>query len=167
MANLSQKQLDEMAKQRKKIDGAYAKSDKIDITIGGRESLPQSKIISEIMGDKNTQLYKYSLPETVIYNFNDNSIPFVDPNEYPILNIKGKTSRKRQAKGYNLFLLKEIEHVLSKNMKGSNMNATLNFLVWVGLQALRGMNQSIDIRIHDETYADGVAVDSYIDIEKS
>ena len=163
MAKLSQKQLEEMAKQRKMPEEGNNNKARED-THDKKESLPQSKIISEIMGDNNTQLYKYSLPESTQHNNNDNSIPSVDPDEYPILNIKGKTSRKRQAKGYNLFLLKEIEHIIGQNMEGSNMNATLNFLVWVGLQTLRGMNQPIDIRVHDETYADGAIVNSYVEL---
>lgn len=165
MAKLSQKQLEEMAKQRKQLNASNTKNNQVN-EVGEIKELPQSKIINEIMGDKNTQLYKYSLPDAVVCSNNENSIPSVDPDEYPILNIKGKTSRKRQAKGYNLFLLKEIDYVLSKNMKGSNMNATLNFLIWVGLQTLRGMNQSIDIRIHDDTYADGLGISSYVDIEE-
>lgn len=165
MAKLSQKQLEEMAKQRKVQKDGNNENEFAD-TSEKKDSLPQSKIISEIMGDKNTQLYKYSLPETALHGNDNSSIPTVNPDEYPILNIKGKTSRKRQAKGYNLFLLKEIEHIIGKNMKGSNMNATLNFLVWVGLQTLRGMNQPIDILIHDETYADGASINSYIDLNE-
>lgn len=162
MAKLSQKQLEEMAKQRNQLKDSNTESNKVDELKNVQDNLPQSKIINEIMGDRNTQLYKYSLPETAICNKDENSIPLVDAGEYPSFNIKGKISRKRQAKGYNLFLLKEIEHILSKNMQESNMNATLNFLLWVGLQTLRGMNQSIDIRIHDDTYADGVNITHYI-----
>lgn len=165
MAKLSQKQLEDMAKQRKQLDDNNVKNNQVN-EVSGIKELPQSKIINEIMGDTNTQLYKYSLPDAVICSDNENAVPSIDPDEYPVLNIKGKTSRKRQAKGYNLFLLKEIDYVLSKNMQGSNMNATLNFLVWVGLQTLRGMNQSIDIRVHDDTYADGLGISSYIDMEE-
>ena len=163
MAKLSQKQLEEMAKERKKLDADQNKVKPDNILNNTKETVSQLKIISEIMGDKNTQLYKYSLPDTTACSRNDNSIPFVNSDEYPCLNIKGKTSRKRQAKGYNLFLLTEINYILSKNISDSNMNATLNFLIWVGLQTLRGMNHSIDVRIHDDTYADGVIVNNYLD----
>lgn len=156
MAKLSQKQLDEMATERKKLNEKTVKQSDI------KNTLSQSKIINEIMGDKNTQLYKYSLPETTIRENDQNSIPLIDPNDYPTLNIKGKVSRKRQAKGFNLFLSKEIDHVLQNVSHGTNRNATINFLVWVGLQTLKGMNQPVDIRVHDDTYADGEIISEYI-----
>ncbi len=156
MAKLSQKQLEEMAKEKKLL------SKKKEPQINIQSTLPQSKIMNEIMGDKNTQLYKYSLPETTVREKDENSIPLINPNDYPDLNIRGKVSRKRQAKGYNLFLSNEINHVLQNVSHGTNRNATLNFLVWVGLQTLKGMNQPVNIRVHDDTYPDGEIISEYI-----
>jgi hypothetical protein len=156
MAKLSQKQLDELVKKRKE--------NKANI-IGEDESLNHvpfdKKIINEIMDSKKESAYKYKLPNNIL-NSIDEGIPYVNPNEFPELKIKGKYSSDRQNKGANLFLLKETDHILDKINKGKNKNATLNFLVWVGLQTIKGMNGSIDIRVHDSTYADGEMITDFI-----
>ena len=170
MAKLSQKQLEEMAKKRKEQNRKEGNTDiataeRPDISQGATEHLSQSKIINEIMGDKNTQLYKYSLPDNTIQRKKEGVIPWVDIKEYPELNIKGKASRARQAKPIKFYLLNEIEHILNNISNGNNKTATLNFLVWVGLQTLKGMSQPVEIRVHDETYADGAPVCDYLDEE--
>ena len=107
-------------------------------------------------------VYKYKLPDVQIPFRNEISIPFVPVDEYPKINIHGKYSSHRVNKGANLYLLKEIDHVLSKINEGKNKNATINFLIWVGLQSLKGINHEISIQIHDSTYADGGIINKYI-----
>ena len=137
MAKLSQKQLDELVKKRKDSKDNITEDD---------ESLNHvpfdKKIINEIMDSKKESAYKYKLPNNIL-NSIEEGIPYVNPDEFPELKIKGKYSSDRQN-------------------KGKNKNATLNFLVWVGLQTIKGMNGSIDIRVHDSTYADGEMITDFI-----
>lgn len=166
MAKLSQKQLDEMAKARKAIndESGINSPNRMDLNInsGSINNPPQAKILNEIMGDTNTSLYKYTLPESGGGKREGDALPYVEPSEYPELKVRGNASRDRQAKPIKFYLLKEMEYILKNIDKGNNKTATLNFLVWVGLQTLKGMNQSIDIRIHDDTYADGSFIEKYM-----
>jgi len=168
MAKLSQRQLEEMAKQRKSSEGNTSlENNSSDLAASeveqGPHDLPRSKVINEIMGDMNAQLYKYELPMSSMPIKDKGAIPFVNPKEYPKFNIRGKVTRDRQSKPIKFYLLKEIEEILKENNGGSNKTAALNFLIWVGLQTIKGMNQSIDVLIHDDTYADGEVVRSFLD----
>lgn len=162
MAKLSQQQLDKMAQERKKTLESNRKEEGDEKVSSYSAPVANSQIISEIMGDENTQLYKYTVPNSAITNNCPYDIPFVAPYEYPSLNIKGKVSRNRHIKAYNLFLNKEIDYILKNNMKGKNKNAALNFLIWVGLQTLKGI-KDIDILVHDDSYADGERIVEYIE----
>lgn len=160
MARMSQKQLEEIAKSR-------INENKDAILDSNNEYLTapistNPKIINEILGDGMQQVYKYKLPETRTPLMDEVSVPFVPVNEYPKINIQGKFSAYRQVKGANLYLLKEIDHVLSKINEGKNKNATINFLIWVGLQSLKGINHEVSIHVHDSTYADGELISKYI-----
>ena len=162
MAKLSQKQLDELAKERKGgIQNSSLALKNID-TFNATKVNP--KIITEIMNEDDQAPYKYKLPKNI--SVAGEGVPYVDHAEYPYLNIKGKFSSDRQIKGANLFVLKEIDHVLNEINIGKNKNATLNFLLWVGLQTIKGMNGTLDIKVHDSTYADGEMVSEYIDEKK-
>ncbi len=173
MAKLSQQQLEAIARERKArreeeqniisaeqnvnmvVDGIEKKDERIEIN---------PKIINEVLNDKNEPPYKYKLPKGYSVANNSEDIPSIKIEDYPRLNVKGKFSVDRQNKGANLYLLKEIDYLLDNINEGKNKNATLNFLIWVGLQTLKGMNTEIDIRVHDSTYADGQIISSYIKI---
>ncbi|MCL4419098.1 hypothetical protein M1146_03275 [Patescibacteria group bacterium] len=160
MARLSQKQLEEIAKSRK-----IENEDNSSLTDNESkyDSLSTNpKIINEILGDGMQPIYKYKLPEVQTPSRDEVSVPFVSVEEYPKINIQGKYSSYRQVKGANLYILKEIDHVLSRINEGKNKNATINFLIWVGLQSLKGINHEISIQIHDSTYADGGIIHKYI-----
>lgn len=153
MARLSQKQLDEIAKSRKLENGC-------ENSLG--ESVVSPKVISEILGEKNTGTYKYKLPSSVFLGTKINSIPYVEHKDFPKIKIYGKFSGERQRKGAPIYILKEIDHILDHVNEGKNKNATLNFLIWVGLQALKGVNDDIMININDSTYADGEIISKYL-----
>lgn len=163
MAKLSQKQLEEIAKKRQgenrdNEDGRVLREDELSLN----HISTNSKIINEILSDGMQPVYKYKLPEVQISSRDKISIPFVPVDEYPKINIQGKYSSYRQIKGANLYILKEIDYVLSKINEGKNKNATINFLIWVGLQSLKGINHEISIQVHDSTYADGGIINKYI-----
>jgi len=156
MAKLSQKQLDELVKKRKLNEAGKIEKEESEEHVSF-----DKKMISEIMDSKKESAYKYKLPNNTL-NSIEEGVPYVNTDEFPDLNIKGKYSSERQNKGANLFLLKETDHILDKINKGKNKNATLNFLIWVGLQTIKGMNGSIDVRVHDSTYADGEVVTEFL-----
>ncbi|WP_028389171.1 hypothetical protein [Legionella fairfieldensis] len=158
MARLSQKQLEELAKQRRLENEEKEKNRTED---NGHISY-NPKIINEILTDGVQPPYKYKLPDLPSPYKDSESVPFVHVESYPKINIQGKFSSNRQVKGANLYLLKEIDLVLSKINEGKNKNATINFLIWVGLQSLKGVNHDISIQIHDSTYADGGLIENYI-----
>lgn len=163
MAKLSQKQLEDLAKLRK-IEN---KENEANVAIAENELKynklsTNPKIINEILGDGMQPIYKYKLPDAQSPLRDEISVPFVSVEEYPKINIQGKYSSYRQVKGANLYILKEIDYVLSKINEGKNKNATINFLIWVGLQSLKGINHEISIQIHDSTYADGGIINKYI-----
>lgn len=156
MAKLSQKQLDELVKKRKEKE-----AENIEMEDSVEHVSFDKKMINEIMDNKKESAYKYKLPNNILNNIEE-GVPYVNPDEFPELNIRGKYSSERQNKGANLFLLKETDHILDKINKGKNKNATLNFLIWVGLQTIKGMNGSIDVKVHDSTYADGEVVTDFL-----
>ena len=153
MARLSQKQLDEIAQSRK-LENKHENS------LG--QSFVSPKVISEILGEQNTGTYKYKLPSSAFLGANINAIPYVDYKDFPKIKISGKFSGERQKKGAPIYGLKEIDHILEHVNEGTNKNATLNFLIWVGLQALKGVNEDIMININDSTYADGEIISKYL-----
>jgi len=167
MARLSQKQLEEIAKLRKDEnitnDKNSAGTKGTDVPLDRLST--NSKIINEILGDGKQPVYKYKLPDAQTLLRDEASVPYVPVEEFPKINIQGKYSAFRQVKGANLYILKEIDHVLSKINEGKNKNATINFLIWVGLQSLKGINHEISIQIHDSTYADGGLISKYISNE--
>lgn len=167
MAKLSQQQLEEIAKKRKNENKSNEDSMLIIDELSEDHISTNSKIINEILSDGIQPIYKYKLPEVHIPSRDEVSIPFVPVNEYPKINIQGKYSSYRQIKGANLYLLKEIDYVLNNINQGKNKNATINFLIWVGLQSLKGINHEISIQVHDSTYADGGVVNKYISNDSS
>ena len=154
---LSQRELEEISKKRNnEKDNEIKPEDK------AMANFSNTKIINEIINDGTQPVYKYKLPELTSSPINKKSIPYVSIEEYPKLNIQGKYSSSRQVKGANLYLLKEIDFLLNRINEGKNKNATINFLIWVGLQSLKGVGQEISINVHDSVYADGGAIARYI-----
>lgn len=170
MARLSQKQLEELAQSRKRSkeeldfpkeeadvstdDSLINKEDRLEIN---------PKMINDVLNNEGESPYKYKLPQGYRISSTGKDIPSINIRDFPKLNVKGKFSVDRQNKGANLYLLKEIDYLLDNINEGKNKNATLNFLIWVGLQTLKGMNGTIDVRVHDSTYADGQIITSYIE----
>lgn len=157
MGRKSIKQLEEEAYQRKaqQLTGE-------DIVNVSMNKLPQEEIkkISsneKIIGDllQTTQsISRYKIPEQVSSR-KHTIIPKINVNDYPEINVRGSFPIERQKRGANLLILKEIDELLSIIDVGNNRNATLNFLLWVGLQAIKGMEERIDIRVNEKTFADG------------
>lgn len=166
MARLSQKQLEELAEQRK-LENRGTDDDTLGFGSSETEKPPLSnpKIINEILNDGMRAPYKYKLPETPISFGENDAIPYVRAEDYPKIKIKGKFAAERQIKGANLYLVKEIDYLLKNVNEGKNKNATINFLIWVGLQSLKGINHDISVQIHDSTYADGSLIERYLSKE--
>ncbi len=114
-------------------------------------------IIGDIMQENRTTL-RYQLPEQDSLDSNT-PIPNLNPTEYPTINVRGTFPAERQKRGANLLLLREIEELITQIDIGNNRNATLNFLIWVGLQTLKGLPKKIDVRVGAHTYADGKKIE--------
>lgn len=124
----------------------------------------QIKVMAaDIMGEKKKG--EYSIP----YHDQQNEsvlIPKVSTSEYPNISIKGQFPSNRQRRSSNLIILKEIDAILSKKVKG-NRNAALNFLIWVGLETLKNSGTNdIAINVHSGTFADGRIVSEFQKIEE-
>lgn len=120
-------------------------------------------IASDIIGEKSKSTY--SVPNS---NLGQQSslIPKINISDYPSINIKGQFPSNRQRRTSNLILLKEIDAILENRFTG-NKNACLNFLIWVGLETLKGVNQKdIAINVNSGTFADGRLISEYQKLEE-
>lgn len=147
MARKTQKQLEDEAKSK-------------NMGNDNRDSEPgidSPDIISDIMREKKTTL-RYQLPDQEDHE-ERTPIPIIDHGEYPSINVRGTFPAERQKRGANLLLLRETDDLITKIDIGNNRNATLNFLIWVGLQTLKGLPKKIDVRVGSQTYADGKKIE--------
>ena len=157
MARKSMQQLEEEALKRKSIESSN------DITINNQSSLNSVKNLSydeKIIGEllqKKQQTARYKIPDQVILE-KITHVPKVIISDYPEINVRGSFPVERQKRGANLLLLKEIDNILLEIDVGNNRNATLNFLIWVGLQTLKGMKDRVDVKVNENTFADGGAI---------
>lgn len=163
MARKSLQQLEEEAKRRTlEVSNNHfqSKADPHqDKPYQENNGLINGRAVSDVM-QSNQTLHRYKLPEQ-INSGKILSTPKINPDDYPEINVRGSFPVDRQKRGANLLLLKEIDKILEEIDVGNNRNATLNFLIWVGLQTLKGMSNRIDVKINENTFADGGIVTEF------
>ena len=177
---MTQKELDEAVKQRKHSEDALFKKEGLIKDKGNKDNnlLDEHKelktkiklsdaevkmIASEMIGEKKTLTYPITNESLEKYV---SLIPKIDANDYPKIKIKGIFPGYRQKRGATLRILKEIDIILDEVVDG-NKNAALNFLMWVGLQTLKGSgHKNIAININASTFADGKIITEYQEVEE-
>lgn len=164
MGRKSIKQLEEEAYQRKSqqltgediVNATMEKPSQEEIN----KISSNDKIIGDLLQTTKSIISRYKIPEQVSSR-KHTIIPKINVNDYPEINVRGSFPIERQKRGANLLILKEIDELLSIIDVGNNRNATLNFLLWVGLQAIKGMEERIDIRVNEKTFADGGTITDF------
>ena len=151
MARKSMQQLEEEATQRKIGESVF--SSKMDQSLSSKNTLINERIIGELL-QTNQPTTRYKIPEQIVTE-KSAIVPKINVLDFPEINVRGSFPVERQKRGANLLILKEIDNILSVIDVGNNRNATLNFLLWVGLQTIKGMEDRIDVRVHENTFADG------------
>lgn len=168
MARKSLQQLEEEAKKRQLAEtkvnqNAYVLNTELpdsNHVFDKRETI-DNRAVGDVMRSSQT-LIRYRLPEQIASESNT-LLPKVRTEDYPEINVRGSFPVERQKRGANLLLLKEIDKILEAVDIGNNRNATLNFLIWVGLQTIKGMTNRIDVKIHEKTFADGGLISEFED----
>ncbi|MBP9777619.1 MAG: hypothetical protein KBD25_00390 [Rickettsiaceae bacterium] len=176
MGRMTQKELDEAVKEKKRKEALLKKEESIEdketdsglvktAELKNKVKLSDSEvkiIASEIMGEKNT-FYP------VIDGNSEKTaplIPKIRTSDYPRIKIKGIFPSYRQERSATLRILKEIDIILDEVVEG-NKNASINFLMWVGLQTLKGSgHKNININVNASTFADGKIITEYQEVEE-
>lgn len=165
MARKSMQQLEEEANSRKtqelNKEGIVSNSnvERQLLSEATKHFSSNERIIGELL-QTNQPTTRYKVPEQV-NNEKSTIVPKINPSDYPEINVRGSFPVERQKRGANLLILKEIDNILSIIDVGNNRNATLNFLLWVGLQTIKGMPDRIDVRVHENTFADGGGITNF------
>lgn len=175
MGRLSEKELNDLVKKKQNENSEKkdvkirkeAKDVELPLEHKSLDKTPLSdseikELATKIIGDKKSQVY--SIIDTYAEKHTP-PIPKIITSEYPHLKIKGIFPAHRQERCVSLRVLKEIELILEEKTEG-NLNATINFLMWVGLQTLKNSaHKKVNINVNAGTYADGKLITEYQEME--